>query len=198
MKKSCPPGVFCIENYTLLLITILLIICIFFIYKFHKENSLHYKESNKSNSLNSFDYTIYNSLGKENNVLMNPHDPPLRDNRYNKSNNFQHKIPINISTRAVESKFRQIGILTRVSGKETILPLMGRPLYPSRDKWLFYTLSDQNNRIKLPISYKKKSCMNQYGCYNLYNGDIVYVEGYNDAFKVTSYDNNTLTYIPVL
>ena len=106
------------------------------------------------------------------------------------------KVPINISTRAVDVNYRQVGILTRENGKETILPLMGRPLYTNRDKWQFYTLSDQNNSIKLPITFKGKSCTNEYGCDNLYNGDVVYVEGYNDAFKVTSYDNNTMKYIP--
>ena len=75
---------------------------------------------------------------------------------------------------------------------------MGRPLFPNRDKWNFYTMTDNNNSIKLPISYKKKSCTNEYGCDNLNNGDTVYVEGYNDAFKVTSYDNNSIRYIPYI
>ena len=60
------------------------------------------------------------------------------------------------------------------------------------------TMSDKNNSIKLPISYKKKSCTNEYRCDNLTNGDSVYIEGYNDAFKVTSYDNNNMRYIPYL
>ena len=30
----------------------------------------------------------------------------------------------------------------------------------------------------------------------LYNDDIVYIDGYNDAFKVTLYENNTIRYIP--
>ena len=53
-------------------------------------------------------------------------------------------------------------------------------------------MSDQNNSIKLPISNNGKSCTSEYGCDNLYNGDNVYVEGYNDAFKVTMYDNNVM------
>ena len=73
---------------------------------------------------------------------------------------------------------------------------MGRPLYTNRDKWQFYTLSDKNNSIKLPLSNKGKSCTSEYGCDNIYNGDTVYVEGYNDAFKITVYDNELPRYVP--
>jgi hypothetical protein len=31
----------------------------------------------------------------------------------------------------------------------------------------------------------------------VYNGDTVYVEGYNDAFKVTAYDNSVMQYLPL-
>ena len=50
--------------------------------------------------------------------------------------------------------------------------------------------------IKLPITFKGRSCTDEYGCDNLYNGDTVFVEGYNDAFKVTAYDNQMLRYLP--
>ena len=85
-----------------------------------------------------------------------------------------------------------------MNSPEMILPLMGRPLYVSRDKWNFYTMKDSNNMVKLPITHKNKSCTNEYGCDNLYNGDTVYVEGYNDTFKVTIYDNQVMQYIPYL
>jgi hypothetical protein len=85
-----------------------------------------------------------------------------------------------------------------VNGPETILPLMGRPLFTNRDKWQFYTMSDKNNSIKLPVTNAGKSCTGEYGCDNLYNGDTVYVEGYNDAFKVTMYDNAVMKYIPFI
>ena len=107
-------------------------------------------------------------------------------------------MPINIQTHGVDANYRQIGILTRLNGSDTILPLMGRPLFVNRDKWNFYTMNDKNNMIKLPITFKSKSCTSEYGCDNIYNGDTVYVEGYNDAFKATVYDNQILRYIPYL
>ena len=194
MKKHCPPGVFCIENYTLVFLLAILFGVLIFVYtKIIKKRNKNNKNITVNNHYNS-DYGFNND---NNSVLTNPFKPPLRNNNY-MTNDIpdNQKVPINISTRAVDVNYRQVGILTRENGKETILPLMGRPLYTNRDKWQFYTLSDQNNSIKLPITFKGKSCTNEYGCDNLYNGDVVYVEGYNDAFKVTSYDNNTMKYIP--
>ena len=144
-------------------------------------------------------------------VLLNPYTPPLRDDRY-----FNHYgssslggamggamggdirggVPINVPTRSVDSAYRQVGILTRVNGAETILSLMGRPLFPSRDKWQFYTMSDKNHSVKLPVTYKRRSCTSDQGCDNIYNGDTVYVEGYNDAFKATIYDTAMQYSIP--
>ena len=61
------------------------------------------------------------------------------------------------------------GTVGRLNGKDNILPLMGRPLFTNRDKWNFYTMTDKNNMIKLPISHKGRSCTNQIGCDNIYN-----------------------------
>ena len=75
---------------------------------------------------------------------------------------------------------------------------MGRPLHTNRSKWQYYTMSDSNNSVKLPISQNGRSCTDEYGCDSLYNGDNVYIEGYNDAFNITVYDNNKPNYIPYL
>jgi hypothetical protein len=141
-------------------------------------------------------------------VLLNPYTPPLRDDRYFNQygrsaldvtamgGDVRGGIPINVPTRSVNSAYRQVGILTRVNGPETILSLMGRPLFPSQDKWQFYTMSDKNHSVKLPVTHKRRSCTSDQGCDNIYNGDTVYVEGYNDAFKATIYDNAMQYSIP--
>ena len=149
-------------------------------------------------------------------VLLNPYTPPLRDDRYIGGIGVNSiglsggmvsgrgrggggggvMIPINVPTRSVNSSYRQVGILTRVNGPETILSLMGRPLFPSQDKWQFYTMSDKNQSVKLPVTHKKRSCTSDLGCDNIYNGDTIYVEGYNDAFRATIYDNAIQYSIP--
>lgn len=206
MAKKCAPGILCIENYTLLFFTFLIIVILYFMYiKYTKNLKLHSNSSNSSNSSNrNYNSYITPFLGngysnKENDVLLNPYSAPLRDDRiYNNSNYSGPKLAINIPTQSINTEYRQIGILTRVNGPETILPLLGRPLFTNKDKWNFYTMNDKNGMIKLPLRFKNKSCTSSQGCDNVYSGDTVYVEGYSDIFRVTVYDNNTLEYIPSL
>ena len=111
-------------------------------------------------------------------------------------------IPINVSTNpgAVDTNYRQLGLLTPVHGKskDNILPLMGRPLFTNRDKWQYYSTSNQHNNVKLPLVKNGRSCTNEYGCDQLFSGDIVYVEGANEKYKVTMYENSTMRYLPFI
>jgi hypothetical protein len=135
--------------------------------------------------------------------LLNPYAPPLRDERYFIPSGTYvppGTVPINVSTNigAVDTSYRQMGILTATNTKGKILPLMGRPLFTNRDKWQYYTMSDQNNSVKLPVSRNGRSCTNEYGCDRLFNGDTIYIEGINEAYKITMYDNDTIKYLPFI
>lgn len=201
--KKCPPGVFCIENITLLILLIILIIFIYFIHiNLYKkeviinntnENPNPYANSNLINNPLIPSYP-YNNLSPLNNVLQNPYVPPLSDNRY--------FVPINVSTNigSVDTEYRQLGILLPLnsSNKDNILPLMGRPLFVNRQKYQYYTISNQHNNVKLPILVKGRSGTNEYGVDQIFDGDSVYIEGYNSAFKVSIYDNDTIKYLPSL
>jgi hypothetical protein len=199
--KKCPPGIICIENITLVFIIIAIGMFCMHIWNqpkqygtpppqvIIKEEARDYMEGGASGVYMRPNVAYTNLPGD---VLMNPYAPPLRDERY--------LVPINVSTNvgAVDTSYRQVGLLTPLGGsnKDKILPLMGRPLFVSRDKWQYYTMSDQNNSIKLPISRNGRSCTTEYGVDKLYNGDTVYVEGYNQAFKITAYDNDVIKYLP--
>ena len=207
MGKKCPPGIICVENFTFLFFGLLILTLLVFLYinsnkntslVYNKTDNYDYKNNNSSQS-GLFPRPSYSFSNVNNDILLNPYSAPKRDDRiFNNDNYNGPKIPINQPTQSVDTNYRQIGILTRVHGGETILPLMGRPLFSNRDKWNFYTMNDKNNMIKLPITFKNKSCTSDQGCDNVYNGDTLYVEGYNDLFRVTVYDNNTMQYIPYL
>jgi hypothetical protein len=187
-----------INYYSIFIFTILFAVSYFAYFAYYKFNTL-VPNNNNNNNQNTLALIplMNNSCKRENDVLLNPYDAPLRDERvFNNYNNV--KIPINIPTQSVNSNYRQLGILTRVNRDDTILPLMGRPLIVNRDKWNYYTMNDKNNMIKLPISFKNKSCTSEIGCDSVYNGDTVYVEGYSDLFRVTLYDNASMEYIPYL
>ena len=201
--RRCPPGVFCIENisFTFLAIAFTGIVMYFFMKDPHQGRQQdpsrpQHQQSHPSMFQSRANYGVSNA---QEDVLLNPYVPPLRDDRASLDirGPVTVAVPINVSTQGTgNAAYRQVGILTRINGPETILPLMGRPLFRNRDKWQFYTISEKSNFIKLPISVKGRSCTNEYGCDNVYNGDTVYVEGYNDAFKVTAYDNSVMQYLP--
>jgi hypothetical protein len=112
---------------------------------------------------------------------------------------------VNIRTNSANLPYRQIGILTknvnngRSDSEPLILPLFGRNLLNGRDKWQYYTMANSGGaafNAKLPISVNGRSCTGEYGCDSVSNGDTVYVEGYNDTFRATIYENATMSYIP--
>ena len=214
--KKCPPGVICIENVSMFFVIICIIIIGFLIYYSIKSNNIVVnnkssdkiiiKETQRENTPSGWFGGLipswpYNNL--PNDVLLNPYAPPLRDERYFIPSTTYippGSIPINISTNvgAVDTTYRQMGIMTPLNGssKDNILPLMGRPLFTNRDKWNYYSTSNQHNNVKLPVSRNGRSCTNEYGCDRLFNGDTVYIEGANEPYKVTIYDNDTIKYLP--
>ena len=198
--SRCPPGVICIGNITLGIIILIIIVVCFMMYNMASKKLVLNINNNEETSKGLYPKPSYTFSNVREDVLLNPYEPPVRDDRvFQGTLETPFKVPINIETQSFDSNYRQIGILTRIGGdKETILPLMGRPLIVNRDKWNFYTLSEGNNSLKLPISYKRRKCMDQTGCDNLYTGDTVHVDGYNDRFKVTTYESNTLKYIPYI
>jgi hypothetical protein len=201
MARRCPPGVICIENITIIFVLLIVIAVIFFLYWTGNNplTSITEKIIIKGPEQSGlYPRAAFGFSNAPNDVLLNPYEAPLRNDNIFLGGGDPRGIPINIPTQSVDASYRQVGILTRLQGGEMILPLMGRPLITNRDKWNFYTMSDRNNMVKLPVTNKGRSCTNEYGCDNLYNGDSVFVEGYNDAFKVTMYDNQIMRYIPYL
>jgi hypothetical protein len=229
--KKCPPGVFCIENMSILIIFILLAIILYYVYS-------TYKQGNKSNNNNQVSHQnkvsdivslqvpqtmteessyfvrpepgIINTY-VEKDILYNPYTPPLKENPFytmlispfSRGRGIKQvvggAVPINIPTSHYDLSYKQTGILTKPNsnGDSTILPLFGRPLHSNRNKWQYYTMSDKNNMVKLPVSKGGRSCTDQVvGCDELYNGDNVYVECYGDVFNVTVYENEQPRYIP--
>jgi hypothetical protein len=219
INKKCPPGVICVENITLFFILIVIFIVVYLIYvswkpiNVNNNHKIIVQERQNNNDIEGTRGGLFGLFARPNyaysnlpgDVLMNPYVPPLRDERYlipEIAIAPPGRVPINISTNpgAVDTSYRQMGILTPLNGStaDKILPLMGRPLFTNRDKWQYYTMSDQNNSVKLPIKFKGRNASNEYGVDKIYNGDIVYVEGYQKAFKVTEYENDTIKYLPFL
>ena len=162
------------------------------------------KNTGTSDVLNhKFNISSYANLGhpsipcNNGDVLFNAYTPPEKTNeiKVNSCRGGGNGIPININTSAVDADYRQIGILKfNENGEDKILPLLGRPLFTSRDKWQYYTLSERN--IKLPITHNGKNGTNEYGCESIYSGDVVNVDGYGKDFEASIYENMHHKYLP--
>ena len=112
------------------------------------------------------------------------------------------RVPINVPTQHYNTQYNQVGILTKQFGSNhDILPLMGRRTVTSRDKWQYYTVAGGgaggNLQTKLPVKAKNRNCSSEYGCDEIYSGDEVYVEGYQELFRATIYENGMFSYIPI-
>lgn len=223
MAKKCPPGIICVENNTMYVILAFLLFGISVVYLSMKTRNVHNKHETTSTSLSRFPSPFNldfipkfgSGVTYAQDMLNNPYVPPLKNDAIFTSYGDVRPdiaiggggvVPINMNTRFHDASYRQVGFLSPEGGsggagntlKDNLIPLMGRPLDRSRDKWNFYTINNGSVGLKLPIVNKGRSCTNEYGCDNLYNGDTVYVEGLKQPFSVTMYDTSTMNYLPFL
>ena len=201
MAKKCAPGVICVENLTLFLIIVFLILAFYIWYITSKQEwKLSVLNNDKNIPTSS---PILMSVSSRQDIFNDPYNPPLKDNMYMhpRDSSDVRGIPVNVETRGLPTSYQQIGILNRTNdmSSDMILPLMGKRTMAGRDKWQYYTISGSGNlNTRLPVSINGKNCTGEYGCDEITNGDVIYVEGYNDTFRATVYENNTFQYIPVL
>jgi len=106
-------------------------------------------------------------------------------------------VPINIPTRGWSPDFQQIGVLANDKDNR-VLPLFGRQVNNGGNKWWYYTMSDQNNSVKLPIKYKNRDCQDDFGCDEIYDGDVIDIPILNTHFKVSLYKFDKPRYIPYI
>ena len=215
MGKKCIPGVICIENMTLFVLIVMVILIVYIYYNLIIKPTMQMRnrehEKNESSKIVVVSPPIsLGGIATRGDVLTNPYMPPLKsDGLYFRGDSSDIRgvpppiqVPVNIETRGLNTQYSQIGILTKTTGgtrDDLILPLMGRRHMSGRDKWQYYTISNSGNlNTKLPVSVNGKSCTSEYGCNEIMNGDMVYVEGYGNTFKATVYENNMFSYIPYL
>lgn len=124
--------------------------------------------------------------------LYNPLMPPARADPY------QFGVPVNIPTRGMVSSYQQIGALYSEGrqGKPQILPLFGKPIHPGASKWLYYTSTSDYQSVKIPIHRDGKKCQGDFGCEEVYEGDLVNVHPYRCKFRVSLYDLEKPRYLP--
>ena len=169
------------------------------------DNNNHVDNNNNTNTNTNNTNTILSHLQYQNlkahERVINPLLPPER------SMDDSYGIPINIPTRGESGSFQQIGALYKEViqdddmqvGNNTdsiVLALYGKPTYPRSNKWTYYTSSDSNHQVKMPLFHKGHKCDSQHGCEEIMNNDLITIPSYNGSFKAVIYDYDSPKYIP--
>jgi hypothetical protein len=95
------------------------------------------------------------------------------------------------------STYQQVGVLTsEEADKEPIvLPLFGRKISNRSDRWQYYTATDKNNMMRIPLSYQNRDCEEDVGCNEIYTGDQLQVSIYQGRnFTATVYRTQAPSY----
>ena len=104
------------------------------------------------------------------------------------------QMPINIRTRGYPTEYQQIGILTNRENLKDIKPLYGRQTYQGSNQWNYYTSTDTDLALKIPITIKGRKCTDEQGCHELYEKDHVEING--NKYDIEKYSNDEFRYIP--
>jgi hypothetical protein len=100
-----------------------------------------------------------------------------------------------IASRGPVGRYEQVGILTGEGGSSgsaapdrTILPLYGRELDPRRGKWNYYTRTDGQNPVQIPVRVRNRVCDDDTnGCDEVGSDDSIHVPALGRSFKATVY-----------
>ena len=104
------------------------------------------------------------------------------------------QMPINIRTRGYPTEYQQIGILNNRENLKDIKPLYGRQTYQGSNQWNYYTSTDTDLALKIPITIKGRKCTDEQGCHELYEKDHVEING--NKYDIEKYSNDEFRYIP--
>ena len=224
MGKKCPPGVLCIENFTIVIIILISIGIVYFMHKHYLFQSLimnqlqdiplrsstqtpshHMTQSHisKHRKIHA-PATINITDTREGDITSDPYVPPLK--------HAQHGIR-SIRTRGGHLQdYKQIGYLKystgnhrgrhhkrhhgRHHGRHHENSMM--PLFgrPSDTSRNKWNYYTIHNGIKLQVNNQSRSCTSEQGCDELFSSDVVYVDGMDHTYQVTVYETSSFRYSP--
>ncbi len=203
-SSSCPEGTFCLTN-TAIFFGLALVIIGILLYAVLTNNGsaagLQQQMPMQQQPLPRMPVqqplTVLNVAGGGGDSRYDRAPQPLRD--WNAGPEFPPRgglarIPINIPTQGLPERFQSVGIMTTPDGQ--VLPLYGRRTATSTDRWNYYTRTDTYNPVPIPVSYKKRDCMDDVGCDELMDGETVKNFGTGSESKVHIYRMDGPKYIP--
>ena len=205
-RIKCPPGVFfCITPNVIAVISVIITsLTLFYVFFYKKETHTRIPLEMQAKYLEKAMKERETPAPPITNVIVEKGDDrytrapkPLRDwmSPGVDLDGSIYAVP-RIATRGLPETYQSMGIVRTESGE--LLPLYGRRVASRSDRFNYYTRTDTNNPIPLPINYKRRDCQDDVGCDELFDGDEVDIAPTNQKGRVTVYRFNGPTYIPGL
>ena len=215
-RDICPPGVLCITPSLIILVAVILIGAIAFIYIINMQTN----ENRVKNITMQMPMQMPMQMQMQPPQMQQPIAINVErggDDRYTRApkplRNWLSPVDLDgavvgsvpvfnsgsvpvIATRGLPEAYQSMGIVTTPSGE--LLPLYGRRVASRSDRFNYYTRSDTNNPIPLPINHKRRDCQDDIGCEELFDGEHVEIIPTKQKGTVTIYRFNGPTYIPGL
>jgi len=117
--------------------------------------------------------------------------------KHNSDNNINSIIHPNKLPEYDNMDYQQIGILTanEFDKEPIVLPLLAKKIKNNRDRWNYYTASDKNNMMRLPIKHNNMHCDDNIGCNEINDGDNLNIDIYKGRiFTATIYKKQSPQY----
>ena len=195
---KCPPGVICLSPGYTVLIVLLFIALAIGIYLFSgssTKETIIYTPPPQPAAAAPVAVQIaavsegddrYMRAPKPERHWMTTTELPSREDIYG-------KLP-RLPTRGLPETYQSMGVLTTDDGK--VLPIYGRRTASRSDRFQYYTRTDTYNPVQLPLRYKRRDCVDDIGCEELFDGDSVTVGPTNQVGRATIYRFDGPTYVP--
>lgn len=191
---SCPPGVFCLSPGFLILLGLLAAVLIFFLRPF---SIVMPSVPSPTATQIPVNVSVVNEKGDDRYTRA---PRPLRfwDNgpEYPVRGSLPGLGIFNQPTQGLPEAYQSMGVLQADNGQ--ILPLYGRRTAYSSNRYNYYTRTDTNNPVPLPIHYKRRDCQDSMGCDELFSGETIKILPTGSSATATIYQFDGPLYVPGL
>ena len=193
-KSICPPGVFCITPGILILLLVLCIVGVFVVYEMRHmqqqdKQPMHISVNTPPSSV-VVDDGRYSMAPRPQRIWNMPAEIPTRGALVPPDGGYI----LNQPTRGFPESYQPMGVLKTNDGQ--LLPLYGRRTAYRSDRFNYYTRTDTNNPIPLPIQSGRRDCQDDIGCDELLGGENIHIAGIGKEGHVEVYKYDGPKYIP--
>jgi hypothetical protein len=192
---SCPPGVFCLSPGFLVLLGLLAAVLIFFLRPI--DPTFIYQATAPAPAQAPVQVSVVNEKGDDR-YTRAPRPLRLWDNgpEYPVRGSLPGLGVFNQPTQGLPEAYQSMGVLQTENGQ--ILPLYGRRTAYSNNRYNYYTRTDTNNPVPLPINYKRRDCQDSNGCDELFSGETIKILPTGGTATATIYQFDGPLYVPGL